>query len=99
MAKLKKFKVDGEAIVLSGFVHPVDGKPRYEVTLRSEFIGTLRSEDLFALAQALSEDADSWNGILHRFPEEQFTYSQLKEFEETWGGKPDGVRMQAAPEE
>ena len=95
MAKLRKFVLEGEAIIVSGRLNN-EGKPSYSVELKH--IGALTSEELLEFAMALSHDAEAWEGILHRFPEEQFTYSVLAKFEEAWGGKPNGVRVQAPPE-
>lgn len=96
MARLRKFELEGEALIVTGRLNN-EGKPSYSIELKN--IGALTSEELLEFAKALSHDAEAWEGILHRFPEEQFTYSVLAKFEEAWGGKPDGVRMQAAPEE
>ena len=99
MAKLREFRLEGEALMLHGYLNH-EQKPKYRVELLGIWDSdSLTSEQLFEFAQAMSRDVESWEGILHRFPEEQFTYGVLAEFEETWGGKPDGVRLQAAPEE
>ena len=95
MARLRKFVLEGEAIIVSGRLNN-EGKPSYSVELKH--IGALTSEELLEFAQALSHDAEAWDGILHRFPEEKFTYGVLAEFEESWGGKADGIRVQASPE-
>lgn len=96
MASLRKFILEGKAVIVTGKLNGEE-KPSYSVKLKR--IGALTSEELFEFAKALSHDAESWEGILHRFPEDQFTYGVLQEFEETWGGKADGVRVQAVPEE
>ena len=96
MAKLRKFVLEGEALIVSARVDNEE-KPVYSVELKH--IGTLTSEELLEFAKALSHDAEAWEGILHRFPEEQFTYSVLAKFEEAWGGKADGIRVQAVSEE
>ena len=98
MARLRKFVLEGEALIVSGVLNEEE-KPRYSIEVRHKYSGMLTSEELLELAKALSHDAEAWEGILHRFPEEQFTYSVLAKFEEAWGGKADGIRVQAVPEE
>lgn len=99
MAKLRKFVLEGEAMLVDGELN-VDQEPEYTVSLNEKYAyKRLTGEELLEFAKALSHDAEAWEGILHRFPEEQFTYSVLAKFEEAWGGKADGIRMQATPEE
>lgn len=99
MAKLRKFVLEGEALLVCGELN-ADLETEYTVSLNEKYAyKRLTSEELLEFAKAVSHDAEAWEGILHRFPEEQFTYSVLAKFEEAWGGKADGVRVQAVSEE
>ena len=98
MARLRKFVLEGEALLVIAEL-TFEQKPKYTVTLNDKYnYKPLTSEELLEFAKAVSHDAEAWEGILHRFPEEQFTYSVLAKFEEAWGGEADGVRVQAPSE-
>ena len=99
MARLRSFTLDGEAIRVYAILG-YDGEPVYRVELmHAKENERLSSEGLLQFAKALESDVNLWDGILHRFPEDTFTYGMLADFEKTWGGASDGIPLHPAPEE
>ena len=98
MARLRSFTLDGEAIRVCASLN-YTGEPVYRVELVNAIQNErLNIEGLLRFAQALQNDVSEWYGILHRFPEDTFTYGEIAEFEKVWGGTEDGVFLHPAPE-
>lgn len=99
MARLRSFTLDGEAIRVSASLNNA-GDAVYRVDLVNAIQNErLNSKELLKFARAVEKDVNLWDGILHRFPEDTFTYGEIAEFEKDWGGVSDGVPLHPAPEE